>query len=222
MGVGIAVVSTNSIIHYCQSRPKAWDRKSIRATLADAEPITEGDVAADLGFVPVGEKVDNHKSSIDLSAGMVPDQPTARSDDKPSRPNASAAQPLNFTETGSGVSFSVDLQNTTGADVTIPKTVIIMQAARGTHTLHSSLLWLAGDYFIPAGHSVSATLENSGFCQANEGPQQCFDDHFKADDEIVIFDQSPKYEIHISIPPIRIPKNLTKDQTEKPAILAGH
>jgi len=208
IGVGVAVISTNALIHYCQSRPKAWDRKSIRATFADAGPVDEGDVADDLDFVPV----------VRPDGSLIPQ----RSGKKSSGPNASTARPLKFTETGSGVSFSVDLQNATGADVTIPKTVIIMQATRGTHTLHSSLLWLAGDYFIPAGHAVSATLENSGFCQANEDPRQCFDDHFKADDEIVLFDQSQKYEIHISIPPIRISKDSPANQTEKAAHMGGH
>jgi hypothetical protein len=208
IGIGVAITATNAMIRYYRSRPKAWDQISIRATLAEAEPISEGDVADDLGFVPVARP----------EGAPIPPRDAGKSSD----PNPSAARPLNFTETGSGVSFSVDLLNTTSSDLTIPKTVIIMQATRGTHTLHSSLLWLAGDYFIPAGHSVSATLENSGFCRANEDPQQCFDDHFKGDDEIVLFDQSPKYEIHISVPPIRIPKNSTKNQTEKAAGMAGH
>ncbi len=208
IGVGVAIISTNAIIHYCQSRPKAWDRKSVRATLVVAEPIAEVDSADDLDFVPVGQPDGNR----------LPPRSGSKSPDS----NASATQPLNLTETSSGISFSVDLQNTTNEDVTIPKTVIVMQASRGTHTLHDSLLALKGDYFIPAGHSVLATLENSELCAAHEDPHQCFDAFFKNDDEIVLFDESRKYEIHISIPQIQIPKGQAFRVTEKPAVTTRH
>ena len=183
IGLGLALVFANGTIHYLQTRPKAWDRKSIRATLVDAVPISEIDLSA--GIVPEPSPSVNPPQSLPANfRGFDEDkQPTTRKVNKSSDPYALIAQPIqlqasDIEEQHSGVSFSVDLQNTTSADVTIPKTVIIMQATRGTHTLHSSLLWLAGDYFIPAGHSVSAILENSGFCQAGEDPHQCFDDHF--------------------------------------------
>jgi hypothetical protein len=203
-------------------------------------PISEIDLSA--GIVPEQSLAANAPQSLPANfRGFDEDkQPTARHDNKSSDPSvtfdpktivglddkpmlhASKAQPINFEEINSGVSFSVDLQNTSSADVTIPKTLIIMQATRGTHTLHDSLLTLEGDYFIPAGHTISVTLKNSEFCAAHEDAHQCFDSFFKNDDEIVLFDQAKKFEIHIAIPPIRIPKDQAMYLTGKPETTAGH
>ena len=110
-------------------------------------------------------------------------------------------------ETGSGTDFTVDLENTTGTDITLPSTLTIMQARKGTGSLHDSLLKLDRQYFLPAHHVVSITLANDNLCVAKLDPQNCFDAYFGEDSEIVIFDEMLKYEIHISIPAFTRPKN---------------
>jgi hypothetical protein len=215
VGLGLAIVFANGTIHYLQSRPKAWDRKSIRATLVDAVPVSEIDLSA--GLVP-----NSSDSSTSDIFDKVAAKPDARHNNKTSDPYYSIEKPVKIETLNSGVSFSVDLQNTTDADVTIPKNLVIMQATRGTHTLHDSLLLLESDYFIPAGHTVLITLKNDGFCAAHEEPHQCFDDNFKDDEEIVLFDQSRKFEIHITIPPIRIPKNQAMYLSGKPEKTVNH
>ena len=213
IGIGLAIISANGIIHYFQSRPKAWDRKSIRATLVDAAPVEEGYIIEPPKSLHWDDSSGPNASKV-LPAVKFDPSTAVGLDDKPI--------PLNIEGQSSGISFSVDLQNTTDADVTVSKNVIIMQATRGTHTLHDSLLSLEGDYFVPAGHTVSVTLKNSALCATNEEAHQCFDAFFKDDDEIVLFDQAQKYEIHIAIPPIRIPKDQAIYLTGKPGTTAGH
>jgi hypothetical protein len=103
-----------------------------------------------------------------------------------------------WEETTTGIMFTADVENTTGTDITIPKTLNIMQAAK-TGALHGSLLALDRDFFLPAHHVVSVILQNSDLCAAKVGGKFCFDNNFKDEGELVIFDDAPKYEIRIPI-----------------------
>jgi hypothetical protein len=82
-----------------------------------------------------------------------------------------------------------------------------MQIEKSTGALHGSQLKLDREYFLPAHHVVSVSLDNDNLCVAKLDPQNCFDAYFKKDSEIVIFDETSKYEIHIPIPTFTPPKN---------------
>lgn len=112
-----------------------------------------------------------------------------------------------LAEKSTGAIFTVDLENTTGADITLPKTLTIMQSSRETGSLHGSLLKLDNEYFLPAYHIVSITLENNDLCAPTVDPQSCFDTYFKNQGEIVIFDDTRKYEIRIPMPAFTAPKS---------------
>jgi len=107
-----------------------------------------------------------------------------------------------WTTTSTGSIFTVDLQNTTGKDITLPASVTIMQMAKGTGALHGSFLKLSKNYFLPAHHTVTITLENDGECSPTVKVEECFNSYFKDESDIVLFDQSQKYEIRIPIPPL--------------------
>lgn len=102
--------------------------------------------------------------------------------------------------TSTGNIFTVDVENTTGKDLSLPASVTIMQAAKGTGALHGSLLKLSQDYFLPAHHTVSVTLENDGECSTTVKDEDCFNSYFKDESYIVLFDRNQKYEIRIPIP----------------------
>ena len=112
-----------------------------------------------------------------------------------------------LAEKSTGTIFTVDLENTTGIDITLPQTLTVMQATKGTGALHGSLLKLDKEYFIPAHHVVSMTLENDDLCAAKVEPQSCFDSYFNDQGQIVIFDETRKYEIRIPIPAFTAPKS---------------
>ncbi len=103
-------------------------------------------------------------------------------------------------EASSGVIFTVDVENTTPSDIRLPTTVTIMQATKATGALHGSLLKLSREYFLPARHVVSIGLENDDLCAGKDDPQSCFDRYFKEEAEIVIFNETGRYELHIPMP----------------------
>jgi hypothetical protein len=111
-----------------------------------------------------------------------------------------------LAEKSTGTIFTVDLENTTGADITLPQTLTVMQSTKGTGSLHGSLLTLDKEYFLPAHHTVSIWLENNDLCAAKEDPRSCFDRYFKDQGEIVIFDTMRKYEIRIPMPAFTAPR----------------
>jgi hypothetical protein len=120
------------------------------------------------------------------------------------------AEPLSklndkFEEESSGIWFTADVENSTRVDVTLPQTEIIMGQKKNSHALHSSFLRLGSDYFLPARHVTSIHLESNNLCAANYAAQSCFDSYFKDDEDIVIFDDTHKYELHIQIPPLTLP-----------------
>lgn len=106
----------------------------------------------------------------------------------------------NFDEKSVGTFFTVDLQNTTSEDITLPESVRVMQEAGDTGTLHGSLLKVGKDYFIPAHHVAAITLENHDLCAAHVEPRVCFDNYFGDQKAIVIFDEMHKFEIRIPMP----------------------
>jgi hypothetical protein len=112
----------------------------------------------------------------------------------------------NLEEKSTGTTFTVDVENTTDADITLPQSLTVMQAAKGTGALHGSLLKLSKEYFIPAHHVVSISLDNSDLCAAHVDGKQCFDTYFKDQSEIVLFVEGPKYEIRIAVPPFTPPR----------------
>jgi len=114
-----------------------------------------------------------------------------------------------LAEKGRGVVFTVDIENTTGADITLPQSVTIMQSARETGALHGSVLKLEREYLIPARHVVRIAIDNDDLCTATVSPQNCFDAYFKDQTEIVIFDSQEKYEVHVPIPTFTAPKDST-------------
>jgi hypothetical protein len=107
-----------------------------------------------------------------------------------------------WTTTSTGSIFTVDIQNTTGKDITLPASLTIMQTAKGTGALHGSFIKLSKNYFLPAHHTVTITLENDGECSPTVKVEECFNSYFKDESDIVLFDQSQKYEIRIPIPPL--------------------
>lgn len=109
-------------------------------------------------------------------------------------------------EVGSGITFTVNVENTTAADVTLPRTLSTMSQTRGSHSLHDSFLKLRSDYFLPARHVTTISLDLSDRCAANYPPQECFDNYFKDDEDLVIFDESHKYEILIPVPTLTLPR----------------
>src|ERR1041385_7238416 len=122
-----------------------------------------------------------------------------------------------FDEVSSGITFSVDVENTTAADVTLPPTLTTMGQRRGSHSLHGSFLKLRGDYFLPARHVTTISLESADLCGANDPPQQCFDSYFQDDETLVIFDESHKYEILIPVPSLTLPHGQTTVSPERQA-----
>jgi hypothetical protein len=123
-----------------------------------------------------------------------------------------------FDEISSGSTFTVDVENTTGADISLPQTLTIMGQTRASHALHGSFLKLAREYFLPARHVTTISLEVDDQRAANDPPQSCFDRYFKEDEDIVIFDDAQKYEILIPVPPLTLPSSPTKTgSSEMPA-----
>ena len=111
-----------------------------------------------------------------------------------------------YVETSSGVIFTADLENATSDDITLAKDITVMQSTKGSQALTSSVLKLESDYFLPAHHVRSITLDDDSMCAAKVDPQSCFDRYFKDVSDIVLFDDSKKLEIHIPIPTFTSPK----------------
>ncbi len=114
-------------------------------------------------------------------------------------------------EIGRGGIITVDIQNSTGRDITLPASITIMQAKKGTGALHASFLKLSQDYLLPARHTVSVTLDADNLCSiwtVSDSPtppppvkfEDCLKVYFGDDTEIVLFDQAQKYEIHVAVP----------------------
>jgi hypothetical protein len=122
-----------------------------------------------------------------------------------------------FDEVSSGITFSIDIENTTPADVTLPRTLTTMNQTRGSHSLHGSFLKLGSDYFLPARHVTTISLDSDDLCAANYPPQQCFDSYFKDNEYLVVFDEAHKSEILIAVPNLTPPHGQT---TVSPETLA--
>lgn len=105
-------------------------------------------------------------------------------------------------QVSSGVTFDVDIQNTTGSDITIAGTLDVLSETKTTHALRGTFLKLRRDYFLPARNTVSISLDNEDMCTANYDPRQCYDSYFKDADALVLFDQVNRYKVSIPIPPL--------------------
>jgi hypothetical protein len=110
-----------------------------------------------------------------------------------------------FRETSSGVFFTVDIENTTGSDLALPRTLTAMQEKKPSHAVHESFLKLDKDYFLPANHVAVISLSADDLCAANFDPQKCFDNYFKEEQTIILFDSENRYELRIPIPALTIP-----------------
>lgn len=109
-------------------------------------------------------------------------------------------------QTGSGIAFTFDVENTTALDLMLPQDIIVMQESKSSHALHGSFLKLDHDYFIPAHHAMTVSLGNSNLCAPNFDPSGCFHAYFEEDQAIVLFDQQNRHEIHIQMPALTIPE----------------
>ncbi|HWK31667.1 MAG TPA: hypothetical protein VNR20_06205, partial [Terriglobales bacterium] len=109
-----------------------------------------------------------------------------------------------FEDVGSGVTFTLDIQNNTPADVTLRRKIRIMQESKATKALHGSQLSLDKDYFLPASHATTVYLNASDLCVADYDPQACFASGFADDSEIVVFDDDRKYEVRVPIPALTL------------------
>jgi hypothetical protein len=96
----------------------------------------------------------------------------------------------------------VDIQNTTSFDITLPENLMVLSQAKGTHALKATFPQLGRAYFIPAGHTVSVSLDADNICAANYDPHHCYDAYFKDVDALVIFDDQHRYKIDIPMPPL--------------------
>ena len=119
-------------------------------------------------------------------------------------------------EESSGIIFTVDVENATSSDITLPQTLTVMQKTRDSEALHGSFLKFDDDYFIPARHVVTITISADNLCTADFEPQGCYDQTFKGDSEIIVFDNSEKYELRIPIPALTLPAKEPVWPTVKP------
>jgi hypothetical protein len=115
-----------------------------------------------------------------------------------------------FKTVGTGIFFTVDVENTTGMDISLPQTLTVMGKTRDSHALHGSFLKLNRDYFIPAKHIETISLDADQLCAADTEPQKCFDSYFRDDEEIIVFDNQNRYELRISMPSLSLPPDGTK------------
>jgi hypothetical protein len=119
-----------------------------------------------------------------------------------------------FNPICSGIIFTVDVENTTNADLPIPQHVMIMGKTRGSNAIHGTFLKLNRSYFIPAKAVETITLESDQLCAANFDPQSCFDSYFKNDQEIVLFENLNRNEVRIPIPThVTLPANRFEPST---------
>ena len=119
-----------------------------------------------------------------------------------------------FDEISSGVTFTVDIENATAADVTSSGSLSPRGQTRGSMALHGSFLKLPADYFLPTHQVTTIHLDADDLCAANEPPQRCFDSYFKGDQNIVIFDDVHRYQVMIPVPALTLPAGAAKTVTQ--------
>jgi hypothetical protein len=152
--------------------------------------------------------------AVVLDVGLLYEQRPKPWDTRALRAKHSKAEGLSrlnesLDEVSSGITFSVDVENTTALDITLPRTLATMGQTRASHALHGVFLKLDGDYFLPAGHVTTISLDSDDLCAANCPSQQCFDRYFKDDEDLVIFDESHRYEVLIPVPTLTLPSGPT-------------
>lgn len=103
----------------------------------------------------------------------------------------------------SGIVFDIDIQNTTGHDVNIPQNLRVQSQSKNTHALRGTLLQLPIEYFIPAHHTVSVSMGSTELCGAEYDTRKCFDNYFKDEEALVIFDEPTRFEIDVPMPQLQ-------------------
>src|SRR5215469_8915238 len=74
--------------------------------------------------------------------------------------SANAEEIVSLNENSSSITFSVDVENTTAADVTLPRILTVTSQTRGSHSLHGSPLKLGSEYFLPSRHVTNISLDS--------------------------------------------------------------
>ena len=215
IGLGLVVVLYATAIIYIvyRSRSESWDLDGIRAL----EPKTAA-VDLSVGLEPHAAPV---KTGQDVAASAPDTAPAALASHARTRQDITS-DIQQSQDAGGGVAgtVTVDLQNTTGEDITLLQSVIVMESEEGSHVLHSSRFALDHDYFMPAGHTVSVTLMADDPCAPENTPETCVESYFNGMDEIVLFDKPARYEVHIPLKAIRLmriePKHPAQTRAKAP------
>jgi hypothetical protein len=101
--------------------------------------------------------------------------------------------------------ITVDLENRTGQDVTLPNDMTVMVLDKGTNALMTYDMTGPQAAFLPAHHVTGVTLNSGEFCPKDVDPRgssamdECFEKTLKHFD-LLLFDPAGNYEIKIPIP----------------------
>jgi len=96
--------------------------------------------------------------------------------------------------------LTADIQNRSGADVTLAKDTRVMGRKAGTRTLDTSTFHLSRDYFLPAHETTAVTLDDDLYCESGKTTDYCFQRSLGGVDEVVLFDDIGKYETRATLP----------------------
>ena len=206
IGLGLAFGCAIGAFYYHRSRPKPWNLTAIRAV----EPRTAA-VDLSVGLMPdtiPARTVQNGSASTPDSASI---KPTASGK---AETNASGSEPSQSAAPRLAGMVMAGLRNNTPEDIALSHTVMVMESEEGTHVLHNSKFALDHDYFIPTGRAVSVTLVADDPCAPENSPEMCVESYFNGVDEIVLFDKSARYEVHIPLKAIRLLRIEPKPQPE--------
>jgi hypothetical protein len=187
-GVGLVLACAIGAFYVYRSRSEPWDLNAIRVM----QPKT---AAVDLSVGLM--QPDAALSSARQNAAASASDPSAS---KPTAPLKAAQEPA----TGQSGIVTVDLQNATDEDITLPQSLLVMESEEGTHVLHSSKFALDREYFLPARHAVAVTLLADDPCAPENSPEMCVESYFHGVDEIVLFDKPGRFEVHIPLKSIRL------------------
>jgi hypothetical protein len=102
-------------------------------------------------------------------------------------------------EVSSGINIDADIQNTR-SDIRLPADLKVQSVTKNTNALQMTHLNLRREYFIPAQHTVTVTVDSADLCAANQKPRDCFNTYFGDASALVIFDERSRYKIEIPIP----------------------
>jgi hypothetical protein len=100
--------------------------------------------------------------------------------------------------------ISIDLENNTGQDVTLPNDMTVMGVDKKTGALTRYDVKGPQSAFLPAHHTTQIQMVSGGFCSTDIEPlgkrmDGCFDSSLRRYD-LVLFDGPGNYEIKVPIP----------------------